>query len=86
MSAAPFAIVTISHRSPITDRIVGRSWQVVTVESSSLIAAIAGGNSTVGAGVNVVLDMTAVDPDEVLVQHTTPSISDRVRFKRGRIV
>lgn len=41
-------------------------WQVVTVESSSLIAAVAGGNSTVSAGIDLVLDMTAtIDPDEV---------------------
>ncbi len=36
------------------------------MESSPLIAAVSGGNSTVSGGSEVVLDLTAVDPDEVL--------------------
>lgn len=40
------------------------------MESSSLIAAVAGGNSTVSRGAEVVLDLTAtVDPDEVRLEH-----------------
>lgn len=37
------------------------------MESSSLLAAVAGGNSTVSGGADVVLDITAFDPDEVLL-------------------
>lgn len=40
---------------------------MITVESSPLIAAVAGGNSTVSGGTEVVLDLTAADPDEVLL-------------------
>lgn len=40
------------------------------MESSSLIPAVAGGNSTVSGGEEVVLDLTAtVDPDEVRLYH-----------------
>lgn len=40
------------------------------MESSSLIAAVAGGNSTISGGTDFVLDMTAVDPDEVHAPQT----------------
>ncbi|CAB1097917.1 unnamed protein product [Ectocarpus sp. CCAP 1310/34] len=60
--------VEYEFRVDVTDSVGYSSFatQVVTVESSSLIAAVAGGNSTVSAGIDLVLDMTAtIDPDEV---------------------
>ncbi|CAM9866972.1 unnamed protein product, partial [Ectocarpus fasciculatus] len=59
--------VAYEFRVDVTDSVGYSSFatQVVTVESSSLIAAVAGGNSTVSAGIDLVLDMTATtDPDE----------------------
>ncbi|CBJ25633.1 conserved unknown protein [Ectocarpus siliculosus] len=59
--------VEYEFRADVTDSVGYSSFatQVVTVESSSLIAAVAGGNSTVSAGIDLVLDMTAtIDPDE----------------------
>lgn len=48
--------------------------QTITVESSDLIAAVSGGNSTISGGEDVVLDLTAsIDPDEVLKQETAIS-------------
>ncbi|CAM9347803.1 unnamed protein product, partial [Scytosiphon promiscuus] len=57
---------TYEFRVDVTDSVGSSSYatQVVTVESSSLIAAVAGGNSTVSGGTDFVLDMTAIDPDE----------------------
>ena len=47
--------------------------QTITVESSEIIAAVYGGNSTISGGEDVVLDLTAsIDPDEVCVA-TSPS-------------
>ncbi|CAM9463784.1 unnamed protein product, partial [Ectocarpus sp. 12 AP-2014] len=59
--------VEYEFRVDVTDSVGYSSFatQVVTVESSSLIAAVAGGNSTVSAGIDLVLDLTAtIDPDE----------------------
>lgn len=40
--------------------------QVITVESSALVALVAGANTTVRGGEDAILDLTAtVDPDEV---------------------
>ncbi|CAM9866176.1 unnamed protein product, partial [Pylaiella littoralis] len=58
---------TYEFRVDVTDSVGYSSFatQVVTVESSPLIAAVAGGNSTVSRAAEVVLDLTAtVDPDE----------------------
>lgn len=58
------------------------------MEGSSLIAAVTGGNSTVGGGVNVILDITAIDPDEVLLQHTAhTAVSGRgIQTRKDRYV
>lgn len=49
----------------------------MTVENSPLIAAVSGGNGTVSGGVDVVLDITAFDPDEVQLKHTTRIAPER---------
>lgn len=56
------------------------------MESSPLIAAVAGGNSTVSGGADVVLDITAFDPDEVSTRYALcQSVYQSLRFNRERI-